>query len=170
MEYLQIPTYDDYRAVEIYASYCVTFPPDERRSEQQFSKLFSNPCVKVCSILHELKNIGYIISWELTGFVFIEHFEIFSDFRSLKYGSDVISHLFKSYTHIVLEAEPENLDENARRRIEFYRRNGFEVIDENYEQPCYEPSKSALKLWLLANWQPEKTDWIKEEIYDVVYC
>ncbi|WP_332023798.1 GNAT family N-acetyltransferase [Kaistella sp.] len=170
MEYLQITSFDDYRVQEIYKSYCETFPEDERRSEQQFRHLFSNPRVKVFSVLKDLKNIGYLISWELTNFVFIEHFEIFSEFRSLKYGSEIISHLYKNYSHIVLEAEPEDQDENAARRISFYEKNGFMVIDENYVQPCYDPEKNSLNLWLLANWQPEKTDWIKEEIYDVVYC
>ncbi len=122
-----------------------------------------------CS-LEDLKNIGYLITWKLTNFVFIEHFEIFSEFRSLKYGSEIIGHLYKNYSHIVLEAEPADQDETAARRISFYERNGFMVIDENYVQPCYAPDKNSLSLWLLANWQPEKTDWIKEEIYDVVYC
>ena len=74
MEYLQINSFDDYRVEEIYKSYCETFPEDERRSEQQFRHLFSNPRVKVFSVLKDLKNIGYLISWELTNFVFIEPF------------------------------------------------------------------------------------------------
>jgi len=170
MEYLQVPSFDDFRAQEIYRSYCETFPEDERRSEKQFRELFKNPKVKVLSVLENLQNIGYLVTWELTGFVFVEHFEIFSQYRSLKYGSQIISDLFKNYLHIVLEAEPANLGDDAKRRIAFYGRNGFGIIDENYVQPCYDPEKQALNLWLLANWQPEKTDWIKEEIYDVVYC
>ncbi len=169
MEYLQVATADDFRAEHIYNSYCSTFPIDERRSEPQYRLLFSNPKVKVLTILNGLDNIGYMIVWELTDFVFIEHFEIFSEFRSLKYGSEIIAHLFKNYSHIVLEAEPEQQDNDAIRRISFYRNNGFSVIDENYIQPCYEYGKNTLNLWLMANWQPEKTDWIKEEIYDVVY-
>ena len=119
MEYLQVTSFDDFRAQEIFESYCQTFPEDERRSEKQFRCLFSNPKVKVFSILHDLQNIGYIIAWELTNFVFIVHFEIFSEFRSMKFGSEIIAHLFKNYSHIVLEAEPENFDENAKRRIAF---------------------------------------------------
>ena len=148
MEYLQITSFDDYRVEEIYKSYCETFPEDERRSEQQFRHLFSNPRVKVFSVLKDLKNIGYLISWELTNFVFIEHFEIFSEFRSLKYGSEIISHLYKNYSHIVLEAEPEDQDENAARRISFYEKNGLMVIDENDVQQCYDPKKKSLNLWL----------------------
>ena len=170
MEYLQVSSSDDFRAEEIYKSYCETFPKDERRGEKQFRHLFTNPKVRVFSVLDELQNIGYLVSWELTNFVFIEHFEIFSEFRSQKYGSQIIADLYKNYSHIVLEAEPENLDEDAKRRIDFYQTNGFLIIDETYVQPSYDPEKKSVNLWLLANWQPEKTDWIKEEIYDVVYC
>lgn len=170
MEHLQITSFEDFRAVEIFRSYCETFPEDERRSEKQFRSLFTNPKVKVFSVLKELKNIGYLVSWELTNFVFIEHFEIFSEFRSLKYGSEIIGDLFKNYSHIVLEAEQENHGEDAKRRIAFYERNGFTVIDENYVQPCYEAGKNELKLLLFANWKQENIQLIKEEIYDVVYC
>ncbi|MBP0612184.1 GNAT family N-acetyltransferase [Chryseobacterium sp. cx-311] len=170
MEYLQVSAADDFRAEHIYKSYCSTFPEDERRSKDQFRQLFKNPKVKVLAILNELDNIGYLVLWELTDFVFIEHFEIFSEFRSLKYGSEMLAHLFRTYSHVVLEAEPEHLNDDAVRRIAFYSKNGFSVIDENYVQPCYEEGKNSLQLLLLANWAPEKTDWIKEEIYDVVYC
>lgn len=170
MEYIQVPSFDDFRAQEIYNSYIETFPDDERRNENQFRSLFTHPKVRVLSVLHELQNIGYLVVWELTNFVFVEHFEIFSEFRSMKYGSEILSHLFKQYTHILLEAEPADLGVDAERRISFYEKNGFRVIDKNYVQPCYETGKNPINLWLLANWQPDNTEWVKEEIYDVVYC
>ena len=77
MEYLQVHSFDDFRAQQIFQSYCETFPEDERRSEKQFQSLFSNPNVKVFSVLKDLKNIGYLIIWELSNSVFVEHFEIF---------------------------------------------------------------------------------------------
>lgn len=170
MEYLEITVCDDFRATAIYNSYCTTFPEDERRNEKKFRALFTNPKVKVFSVLDGLESVGYLICWELTDFVFVEHFEIFSEFRSKKYGSQILADLFKKYLHIVLEVEPETLSTDARRRITFYKNSGFHIVDENYVQPPYDPDKNPLDLWLLANWKPEKTDWIKEEIYDVVYC
>ncbi|MEC5157656.1 GNAT family N-acetyltransferase [Chryseobacterium sp. MP_3.2] len=170
MEYLHVTSFDDFRAQEIYKSYTETFPPDERRNENQFRQLFSKQKVKVLTVLHELENIGYLICWQMTDFIFLEHFEIFSEFRSKKYGQTIISDLFKDYTHIVLETEPAAFSPEAKRRISFYEKTGFGVIDEHYVQPCYEDGKNSLDLWLMANWKPEKTDWIKEEIYDVAYC
>lgn len=170
MEFIEVSKIDSFRTDKIYQSYCKTFPEDERRNENQFRMLFSNPKVRFYMVLDELDDVGYLILWELTSFVFVEHFEIFSEFRSRKYGTEIIQYLCRNYTHIILEAEPESVSDDAKRRISFYTKNGFTVIDETYVQPCYEPGKNPLNLWLLANWQPEKTSLILDELYDVVYC
>ena len=169
MEFIQVTSPEDFRTVEIYSSYCTTFPECERRSDAQFQDLFFRSDVKVYSVLDDLKTVGYIIIWELSAGVFVEHFEIFSEFRSQKYGSEIISKLFRDYSNIILEAEPENLNEDSKRRIAFYQKNGFAVIDENYIQPSYGEGKESLNLWLLSNWKPDNVLRIKEEIYDTVY-
>lgn len=168
MEYLTVESFD-FRAEEIYCAYSTSFPPDEQRSEQQFRALFNNPRVRVVSVLDHLQKVGYLIIWELTGFVFLEHFEIFSEFRSRNYGSQIVTELYRDYSHMVLEAEPADLSSDAARRISFYEKNGFTVIDRDYVQPAYDADKNPLNLWLMANWLPDKTDWIREELYDVVY-
>ncbi len=170
MEFNQVSSSDDYRAEEIFSSYCSAFPEDERRCERQFKCLFDNEKVRVISILDGLNNVGYMICWELSNCVFVEHFEIFSEFRSQKFGSESIKELFKNYSKIVLEAEPETLDDVSRNRVEFYKKNGFGVIDENYMQPAYEDGKNPVPLWLMANFSPEKSDLLRDEIYDIVYC
>lgn len=170
MEFNNVSSTQDYRAAEIFSSYCNAFPEDERRCERQFNELFDNNKVKIVSILNGLQNVGYMICWELSNFVFVEHFEIFSEFRSQKFGTESIRELFKNYSKIVLEAEPEFLDEISKNRVAFYKKNGFTVIDENYLQPAYENGKNPVPLWLLANFSPDKTDLLRDEIYDVVYC
>lgn len=170
MEFIRISSATDFRAREIYHSYTQSFPEDERRNESQFHSLFHKEKAKIFSVLDDLKYIGYLIAWELTDAIFIEHFEIFSDFRSQKFGSEVIKKLFTDYSKIILESEPETLDETAKRRIEFYKKNGFKIISQDYVQPPYEERKNPVNLWLMANYQPERTDRILEEIYDVVYC
>lgn len=169
MEFLPITTADDYRVQEIYTSYTSTFPEDERRDREQFTTLFSNPHVKVISVLHDSQAIGYLIIWELSSYTFVEHFEVFEAFRSQKLGSHITGYLFKTYPRIVLEIEPDHLGDDAKRRYAFYQRNGFTLIDEMYVQPSYGEGKNSLDLWLLANYSPESLKEIKEEIYDVVY-
>lgn len=169
MEFLPIATAEDYRIQEIYASYSGTFPEDERRDWKQFTALFSNPQVKVISVLHESHSIGYLIIWELSSYVFVEHFEVFEAFRSQKLGSHITGYLFKNHPRIILEIEPGHLDDDAKRRYSFYQKNGFTLIDEMYIQPSYGEGKKPLDLWLLANYIPEDLKRVKDEIYDVVY-
>jgi len=169
MEFLQITSPDDYRVQQIFHSYSTTFPEDERRAWSQFIKLFEHPNVKVISVLNDTENIGYLIIWELSNHIFVEHFEVFSEFRNQKLGSHITDYLFKNYPRIILEIEPEHLNEDAKRRFSFYQRNGFNLIDEMYVQPSYGEGKKSLKLWLLANYSPENLKDVKDEIYDIVY-
>lgn len=171
MELIQVENSGDSRAKEIYSSYCEAFPVDERRSEQQFNKLFSNSKAMVLSILNDENSfIGYLIGWELNTFFFLEHFEIFPQYRNSNYGTQVLSHLVSVHPKIILESEPSDLNEMACRRIGFYTRNGFKVIDENYLQPAYGIGKEPVQLWLLANFAPENTEILKAEILKTVYA
>ena len=169
MEFLSILTAEDFRVKKIYDSYLTAFPENERRSDSQFLALFKNPHASVKSSSLEGENIGYLVVWNLSEFLYIEHFEVFPDFRGQNMGSQVMQNLNKEYSRIVLEAEPEDLDELAKRRIGFYKRNGFVVSDKDYIQPSYGPGKSALNLYLLTSWNAEDTNLIKEELYDIVY-
>jgi len=169
MEFLPITTADDYRVQKIYTSYSGTFPEDERRDLKKFTSLFNHQNVKIISVLHESKNIGYLIIWELSDFTFVEHFEVFAEFRNQKLGSHITNYLFENYPRIILEIEPEHLGDDAKRRYSFYQKNGFNLIDEMYVQPSYGEGKNPLKLWLLANYFPENLSEVKDEIYDVVY-
>ncbi|MBD3903652.1 GNAT family N-acetyltransferase [Chryseobacterium sp. Ch-15] len=169
MEFLQITAPDDYRVQQIYNSYSTSFPEDERRDYYKFLQLFGHPKVKVISVLHNSENIGYLIIWELSNFVFVEHFEVFSEFRNQKLGSHITDYLFKNYPRIILEIEPEHLNEDAKRRFSFYQRNGFNLIDETYVQPSYGEGKKSLPMWLLANYSPENLKEVEDEIYDIVY-
>src|SRR5690606_20222875 len=149
MEFLQITSPEDYRVQEIFDSYCSTFPEDERRDWSKLITLFSNPKVKIISVLHEAKNIGYFNIWEITNYTFVEHFEVFPEFRSQKLGSNITGYLFENYPRLILEIEPGDLGDDAKRRYSFYQRNGFNLIDEMYVQPSYGEGKKPLNLWLL---------------------
>jgi len=169
MEFLQITSPEDYRIKQIFDSYSSTFPEDERRDWDKFVRLFVHPKVKILSVLNNTQNIGYLIIWELSNYVFVEHFEVFSEFRNQKLGSHITNYLFKNYPRIILEIEPENLNEDSKRRFSFYQRNGFNLIDDMYIQPSYGETKKSLQLWLLANYHPENVKELKDEIYDIVY-
>ena len=153
----------------IFSAYENTFPEDERRSKDQFLSLINHPEVYIFSIKDDETSIGYIILWEFSDFYFLEHFEVFQEFRNKKYGSEILNVLAEKYPKIVLESEPANLNEIAQRRIAFYERNHYSVIDKNYIQPSYGEGKNPLSLWLMSNFPVEKTKVIVEKIHKKVY-
>lgn len=169
MEFLPITSAEDPRVQEIYTSYTTTFPADEQRDQKYFLGLFTNPHVKFMSLIHESEEVGYLILWELSSFVFVEHFEVFERFRSKKLGSTIMNHLSESYPKIILEIEPADSGEDASRRYSFYQRNNFSLIDTTHVQPSYGEGKKSLNLWLLANYTPENLEEAKREILDIIY-
>ncbi len=169
MEFIILNAHDDDRANSIYHAYCEAFPENERRNRGQFDQLFYTEKSFVIAVMERQQQIGYIILWELSGFAFLEHFEVFPKFRKQNLGTKIIGELFKIHSSVVLETEPATLNETAKKRVDFYLRNCFQVIDVNYTQPAYDSEKQPVALWLMANFIPEQTERIVEEIYDNVY-
>jgi GNAT superfamily N-acetyltransferase len=144
---------------KIFYRYEKTFPEEERRSKDQFLDLAVNPDAFVYSINHEDENIGYCVIWELQEFYFLEHFEVFEEFRNQKFGEKILESLQEKFEKLILETEPDSLSE----------RNGFSVIEKKYLQPSYGEGKYAVNLFLMANFQPENLETLVQEIYSTVY-
>lgn len=153
----------------IFSAYEKTFPADERRDEEQFLALLENEKSFILAIKNDDFQVGYAILWKLESFYFLEHFEVFEEFRNLKLGSQILSELKEKFGNIVLESEPSNLNEMAERRIGFYERNGYSIISEDYIQPSYGVGKNSLNLYLLSNFPVENISEIVNEIHQEVY-
>ena len=154
---------------KIFSRYEKTFPGDERRSKEQFLDLAENPDVFVFLIKNEDETIGYCVIWELSNFYFLEHFEVFEEFRNQKFGEKILESLQEKFEKMILETEPDSLSEIAARRLQFYQRNGFEIVEKNYLQPSYGEGKSSLHLFLMANFEPENVETLIQEIHKIVY-
>ena len=102
-------------------------------------------------------------------FIFIEHFEVFECFRGRSLGSKILNELIKKHSKIILETEPSTLNDIAKRRVKFYQRNHFEILDKNYIQPSYGIGKNSLNLWLMGTFSPENLEKSIHEIYKIVY-
>ena len=153
----------------IFSAYESTFPADERRDEVQFLALLENPDSFIFSVKNDEIHVGYVILWKLEDCHYLEHFEVFEEFRNLKLGSQILAELKEKFGNIVLESEPKDLDEMAERRINFYLRNGFSIISEDYIQPSYGPGKSSMNLFLLSNFSVEEQLKIEKELHAKVY-
>ncbi|QBO57437.1 GNAT family N-acetyltransferase [Chryseobacterium salivictor] len=153
----------------IYAAYESTFPEDERREQKQFLALLENPDCFIFAVKNDDDFVGYLILWKLENSCFLEHFEVFEEYRNLKLGSQILAELKEKFGNIVLESEPNSLGEMAERRINFYIRNGFSVISQDYIQPSYGIGKNSINLFLLSNFAVENVKKIEEELLSKVY-
>ena len=153
----------------IYKAYCTAFPKDERRSKTQFWELLNNTFVSINSIESKKEKLGYIIIWQLSSAIFIEHFEIFPAFRGKALGSKLLSYLLSKFSIVILESEQDFLNKIAERRIAFYKKNGFIILDREYIQPAYSVNKKPLNLYLMGNKLPKGLTALKKEIKEIVY-
>lgn len=153
----------------IFAAYESTFPIDERRDETQFLALLENPDSFIFAVKNEEGQVGYVILWKLEDCYYLEHFEVFEEFRNLKLGSQILTELKDKFGNIVLESEPSHLDEMAERRINFYLRNGFSIISEDYIQPSYGPGKNSMNLFLMSNFHVVDAKNLEQELHIKVY-
>ncbi len=153
----------------IFNAYEKTFPEDERRSKAQFLELAENPDVFIYQLQTENGAIGYVVLWDLENYYFLEHFEVFEEFRNQKFGAEILGVLKQKFERIILESEPDSLDEIAKRRIGFYERNGFEIISKKYIQPSYGEGKNELPLYLMSCFEVEDLEKIIKKIHSIVY-
>ena len=152
----------------IYSQYCLTFPIDEQRNEQQFYELFLNEHTRIFGIDANGNAMGYFVTWPMSNFLFVEFFEIYQIFRSTGMGARALEELKNQYKVLVLETEPPAMGNVAKKRIEFYERNGFHIADPNYIQPAYDATKNSINLYLMAT-APIELDAVKIEVYKKVY-
>ncbi len=154
---------------QILPHYESTFPADERRDRDDFLSLSENTSVDILGILEDEISIGYAVVWNLNSFYFLEHFEVFKEFRNRKFGASVLKILTQTYPKMILESEPSDFNEIAQRRIAFYERNGFHIIEKHYLQPSYGEGKNSMELYLMANFQnheiPESIAIIHQNVY-----
>ena len=85
--------------------------------------------------------------------------------------SDVQHYQFMENLLIVLEVEMP-VEEMAKRRINFYQRQGFVLWEKEYKQPPYKPGDDFLPMYLMVfgNLQCEQDfEMIKNKIHKEVY-
>lgn len=147
------------------------FVPDERREIDDLIALLGTQEFSMHMILMYDKPAGFITFWKFDHFVYIEHLAITEQFRNRKIGETAIKMIADSVdSPIVLEVQ-HAADPVSIGRVAFYQRLGFEIIDDNYEQPAYSPEKKSKKLLLLSNRanMPEPVEEIVQQIHKTVY-
>ncbi|MCQ2350783.1 MAG: GNAT family N-acetyltransferase [Paludibacteraceae bacterium] len=160
-----ISSYPDTTFVELCKLYVEAFPRDERRSVEGLKLTLQTPEMMFYVIESDGVTAGFSIAWKLSGFVYLEHFAVKPSMRGRGIGEQVMKIYADMFGHnIILEVEPDT-DNLTHRRIEFYKRCGFDVVSKDYIQPKYEGSGDAMPLWIMASCTPSVVElerWICE--------
>lgn len=129
--------------------YLLAFPPEERRQWEQI--VAHDAPMQLLGVFDDDNQVGFITVWQLDGFAYVEHFAIDQSCRGKGVGAkaiDALIHLLN--VPVVLEVEPRNHpDPMALRRIAFYERCGFTVLDYPYVQPPYGEGLPEVPLLLM---------------------
>lgn len=151
----------------------ISFPSEEYRPLTQLREYTDNKKHFYNNIIFDNDvAVGFITYWDFDTFYYAEHFAIDPARRNGGYGKKTLEYLCQLLQRpIVLEVEmPE--EEMAKRRIGFYKRQGFALWQHPYLQPPYKPGDSYLPMLLMAhgNLNCEKDfELIKQRIYSEVY-
>ncbi len=126
-----------------------SFPSDEYRDLTQLRDYTDTLDIFHCCVIEkEGTPVGLLNYWDFGAWVYVEHFATLPSLRGTGIGARVLS-LFNESGTTVLEVELPT-DEMSCRRIGFYRRSGFEVMDGEYIQPAYKPGSSPLPMKIMS--------------------
>lgn len=99
------------------------------------------------------KFAGLINSWHFDDFNYLEHLATMPALRGSGIGATTLYSLLNGFDKPwVLEVERPSADSPmAARRIAFYERNGFSLLDYDYIQPPYAPGLPEVPLYLMSS-------------------
>lgn len=149
------------------------FPPEEYRELKDLHE-YTNCTDHFYNniILDDDVPVGFITYWDFDNFYYVEHFAINPALRNEGYGKKALDHLCEKLPFpIVLEVEMP-VEEIAQRRINFYKRQGFTLWEEEYQQPPYKPGDDFLPMYLMVHGDllcEEDFERVKSKIHKEVY-
>lgn len=157
----------------VYKIMSESFPVDERRTFDEQIGLLTNPLFEILvwkdGDFGDVK--GFISTYRLEGICFVEHFAVSEKYRNEGIGRSVLKKLLEEQEKVCLEVEPPET-EQARRRIEFYRRNGFYTNEYPYIQPPISKGTKPIPLIIMTTGgviDEREFLRIKNELYGKVY-
>ncbi len=149
-----------------------SFPLNERRTYQGQKQLLNKDYYKIYALKEKEEIKAFIAVYELQSFIFIEHFAVNERYRNQGLGSLILSELNSIYDKpFILEVEKPEI-ELAKRRIEFYKRNGFFYNDYHYIQPSLNDTSSPIELKIMStktNLKENEFFEVAKRIYNMVY-
>lgn len=173
MKLRRITEAEDAGLAKLIELYTDSFPAEERRQAGALKELIAKqPTMFFNAVECEGALCGLFVYWDFKDFYYLEHLAVFSALRNKKIGQQVLDYINDNLKGIrLLEVEP-TADEMTTRRVNYYQRNGYKILDRNYIQPSYDGIHHSIPLWIMGNEEytaPEKLEQhirtIKEEVY-----
>lgn len=161
---------DDRDLQMLFSLYRESFPAEERRNERQLMRLVDEKKEMVFNAVEEEgRLVGLFVYWDFGDFYYLEHLAVYPELRNKRIGQQVLDYVNVTLKGSrFLEVEPP-LNEMASRRLAYYRRNGYEVVEKNYIQPSYDGVKKGIPLWLMSSDNEmnflKVIDVIRKEVY-----
>ncbi|VWL85350.1 GNAT family N-acetyltransferase [Oceanivirga miroungae] len=115
--------------------------------------------------------VGIINTWNLGECIYVEHFVIEKEYRNKSLGSKSLELLKNTFNkNIILEVNVENTDVD-KKRITFYKKNGFKILDIKYYQEAYSDNKNKIEMYLMSTKEFEKKllDNVVKKLKKLVY-
>lgn len=158
---------------QVRALYESAFPPEERRPWRGMTCLLEEePRFFLQLLFSHGEFVGFLSYWDLEDCYFGEHFAIIEGARGCGLGRELIASFWCSEVekNWLFEVEPPE-GEIERRRVEFYRSMGAELLLEEYVQPSYETRNRPIPMWLMSypKIPPKPTSYYVQLIHREVY-
>ena len=114
--------------------------------------------------------VGIFSYWTFDKFSYVEHFAVAEKYRNNGMGQMIMKHFLSGITQVVLEVEMP-ATAMAQRRIDFYKRLGFDTNPHNYIQPSYHNDGNSLPMIImsLSPLSDERFAEVKQCLYTEVY-
>ena len=150
-----------------------SFPKEEYREYKEQKQLLYKPEYSLTTKKDEDNNLlGFISSWKIDKFIFIEHFAVNPLMRGKGIGSEMLKDFIKnSNSPIILEVEIPS-SEMSIRRIKFYEKLGFILNNFKYYQMPLRNNSKPIEMYIMSypkSLTPENFENIKNLIYKLVY-
>lgn len=157
---------------DIYSIMEQSFPKDEYRTKAKQKQLFNESAYNIYGEKKDGKLLSFITVWTFSDFYYVEHFAVAPDYRNLGLGSKMLKEVEEKFNGLlVLEVECPT-DELTKRRVEFYKRNGYKLNEYDYVQPSMAKGRKEIPLKIMSN-PIELTkimfENVKHTLYSLVY-
>ncbi len=165
---------NDLQAIK--AIYEGAFPVEERRPWVDFEQRASDndTFFTIDVVVDSDRVVGFISTWRLPMALYVEHFAIDPAMRGKGVGGMLLDHIIAG-TQLPVILEVEIPDESPRpdmahRRIDFYRRHGFDTIDGiDYVQPPYARNLPEVPMLLMSTAPIADIEWGVRILHQIVY-